>query len=103
MPISQVKPEALATLPTSTSTAGAGPTPSAFAQSYQAASEAAWGAVEGQKQKAGQALKVGYGPEMWGNCKLSNQWAERHRLASGGKPWACLCCTPAQLRPSSAA
>lgn len=64
MPISQVKPEALATLPTSTSTAGAGPTPSAFAQSYQAASEAAWGAVEGQKQKAGQALKVGYGPGM---------------------------------------
>lgn len=60
MPVSQVKPEALAALPTSTaagSTAG-GPAPSAFVQGVQSTSEAAWGAVEEQKHKAAQALKV---------------------------------------------
>ncbi len=55
MPVSQVKPEALASLPTSTT---GGPAPSAFGQAYQAASEAAWGTVEEQKQKASQAFKV---------------------------------------------
>lgn len=58
MPVSQVKPEALAALPTSTT---GGPGPSAFGQAYQAASEAAWGTVEEQKQKAAQTFKVRLG------------------------------------------